>query len=110
MARPQGEIRALLLAGFAERGASTWREVLPAVLPVRVNVRSPAEVRLVRKTVENMVAAGELVKVGVSREAGARVWRAMYEAAPPPEDEPAGPQDAALDALQQITHCWVEFF
>lgn len=105
--RPRGEIRMLLRAGFAERGACTWREMLPCA---QVDTRSPAEVRLVRKTVENMVAAGELVKVGVSREAGARVWQAMYEAAPPP-DAPAaeGGAGAALDALQSITRGWIDF-
>lgn len=102
--RPRGEIRALLMSGFAERGASTVMEVLPYA---RVDGRSPAEVRLVRKTVENMVAAGDLVKVGMSRPAGGRVWHGMYEPAPAPE---ASPASAALDELQRVTHCWAEFF
>ena len=59
--RPRGEIRMLLRAGFAERGACTWREMLPCA---QVDTRSPAEVRLVRKTVENMVAAAVLFGIG----------------------------------------------
>lgn len=105
--RPAGEIRAALRSAFAERGHATWREVLPAC---PVNVAAPAEVMLVRRTVENMVQARELVNVGTSREAGSRVARTLYELAAAQDGQaPACAVQAGLDALQDVTRLWAEF-
>lgn len=71
--RPPGEIREALrqvlpaLAG--ESGALTWRDLVPHV--PGVNPASPADVRLVKKTVENMAQAGELERTGQVRVNGA---------------------------------------
>lgn len=45
-----------------ERRAATWRDMAAAA--GCVNLASPAEAKLARKTVHNMAAAGELVRVG----------------------------------------------
>lgn len=111
--RPAGEIRSALRAAFAERGHATWREVLPAC---PVNVASPAEVMLVRRTVENMVRAHELVAVGNSREAGSRVVRTLYELAPQYGGDDAGTASpwfgadhrSSLDLLQDVTRGWLD--
>lgn len=110
--RPAGEIRAALRSAFAERGHATWREVLPAC---PVDVASPAEVMLVRRTVENMVQARELVNVGTSRQAGSRVARTLYELAAAQDGgqeargTAPGPVHEGLDALQDVTRAWAEF-
>ena len=112
--RPPGEIRSALRSAFAQCGDATWREVLPAC---PVNVASPAEVMLVRRTVENMVRAGELVNVGTSREAGSRIARTLYELAPPRGgagdeaeiDEQTTGVHSSLDAIAELTRCWAEF-
>ncbi len=61
--RPAGEIRAALREAFppAGQGHATWRDAL-AVLAQRklVDPAAPSECRLVRQTVKNMRAAGEL--------------------------------------------------
>jgi hypothetical protein len=111
MSRPAGEIRAALRSAFAELGHATWRQVLPAC---PVNATAPAEALLVRRTVENMVRAGELVAVGNSRAAGSRIVRTLYELAPRGGagggDAPApwcGTMDC-LDLLQDVTRGWLE--
>lgn len=76
MTRSRSDIRAGLRAGFAQCGHGTWRDVLPMT---GVDPRAPGEVLLVRRTVENMVRVGELVKVGSAKEAGSRIHRAIYE-------------------------------
>jgi hypothetical protein len=105
--RPQGEIRTALRSAFAERGPSTWAEVLPA-LPV--NVAAPSEVRMVRRTVENMVQAGELVRAGHHKVAGSRVWRMMYELAAEPDSVQHAPACYAdsLCALEDVTRGWLD--
>lgn len=109
MTRPAGEIRSALRSAFSELGHATWREVLPAC---PVNAASPAEALLVRRTVENMVRAGELVRVGNSREAGSRIVRTLYELAPRAgADVDATPWCHAvdcLDMLQDVTRGWLE--
>lgn len=101
--RPAGEIREALRAAFAEHGHATWREVLPAC---PVNAASPAEVMLVRRTVKNMVQAGELLDVGTSRQAGSRIVRTVYELAGPCED--VAPAGDCLELLQDVTRGWLD--
>lgn len=103
--RPAGEIRTALRAAFAERGHATWAEVLPAC---PVNAQSPAEVRLVRRTVENMVRAGELVPAGTSKPAGSRVWRTLYELAEPDSAPWSGAATDSLALLQDVVTGWLD--
>lgn len=106
--RPAGEIREALRSAFAERGHATWREVLPAC---PVNPASPSGVLLVRRTVENMVRAGELVDVGTSRQAGSRIARKLYELAGPvggAHDGPWSTPGDSLDMLQDVTRGWLD--
>lgn len=100
--RPPGEIREALRSAFAVRGHATWAEVLPAV---PVNLAAPSEVRLVRRTVENMVQAGELVRSGASKCAGSRVWRAVYELAD--ADDAWAEPGTGVQALQDVTRGWL---
>ena len=100
--RPRGEIRELLFAGFCERqAAATWREVLPVT---GVDVRSPAEVTLVRRTVENMVRAGELQRAD---EPGERARMARYRPAVRAGDAPAAA--ARSEGLEDVARSWAEF-
>lgn len=99
--RPAGEIREALRAAFAEAGHSTWRDVLPAC---HVDTSAPSEVLMVRRTVENMVRAGELVKVGNDRQAGSRIVRTLYELAPRSGDTAS----ECLDMLQDVTRGWLD--
>lgn len=71
-----------------------------------VNPAAPAEVRLVRRTVERMVQAGELARCGAERDAGGRAWRAVYEAADttPPSTTGLG---GAADAVDAVMRSWV---
>ena len=105
--RPAGEIRAALRSAFAERGHATWREVLPAC-PVNAHARS--EVMLVRRTVENMVQAGELVRAGAAKTAGSRAWRAVYELAAydAANEAWASAPGTGHEALQDVTRGWLE--
>lgn len=77
LGRPTGEIRQALRAAFAVRGAATWREVAPMV--PGISDRSRADLALVRRTVGNMVNAGELQPVGYGKVAGSQRWHAVYE-------------------------------
>lgn len=77
MTRPAGEIRSALRVAFAARGAATWREVAPMV--PGISERSRADLALVRRTVVNMVSAGELLPVGYGKVAGSLRWHAVYE-------------------------------
>lgn len=70
--RPRGEVReavagALQSIATASDGV-TWRDLLPCV--PGINPACPAEVRLVRKAVENMAAAGEIERIGHRRVPG----------------------------------------
>lgn len=80
--RPPGEVREALRAAFEQlceqQGACNWRATVPLLKPLGIDPASRAEVRLVRATVENMVRAGELDRVGAEKEPGKRVWRALY--------------------------------
>lgn len=100
MTRPRSEIREALVSAFIERGAATWRAVLPAT---GADARSRSEVLLVRRTVENMVQAGELAPCGREKLQGERVWRTMYELVE------AAPARDSLDTLQDVARSWATF-
>lgn len=108
--RPRSEIRAALASAFGEQGASSWLAVLPAT---GADPRSRSEVVLVRKTVENMVQAGELVPCGREKLQGERVWRSMYELVDPLAEAPPSPQTLSaaetFNALAGITRSWATF-
>ena len=99
MARPRLATRTALVVAFAERcrlsgGGIGWREVLP---DAGINPASPSEVMLVRRTVQNMVQARELVKVGQLKPPGSRVYLALYAPAAHAEPErPGGELQAAM--------------
>lgn len=112
MARPRGEIRHALRSAFAARDHATWSEVLPAV--PGVNCASRAEVTLVRRTVENMVQDGELVRCGSVRAASSGRWRVLYELAPLGDAGCGSSTEASgrstgdsLDMLQDVTRSWL---
>lgn len=106
MTRSRSDIRAGLRAGFAQRGHGTWRDVLPMT---GVDPRAPGEVLLVRRTVENMVRVGELVKVGIVKEAGSRIHRAIYELndareqVPEEQDDPTTRMADAMRGFMLLT-------
>lgn len=66
--RPRGEIRQTLLEVLTDTAALHWRAAAQAMHAnaqhVAVNPASPADLRLVRKTMCNMARAGELARVG----------------------------------------------
>lgn len=102
--RPRGEIREALCSVFAEQQPCGWRDVLPLV---RVDVRSPAEVMLVRRTVESMVRSQELVAVGLQKAPGSRVWHQTYEVQS--KTSPDVAHDHGIHALQGVMRTWAEF-
>ena len=104
--RPRSEFRTLLANVFERQAPCGWRDAVPHA---PVDLRSSAEVRLVRKTVENMVMAGELVAVGQAKAAGSRAWHTLYEpAAWQTENEPGVDQmrEDSLCAIGAITSAW----
>lgn len=104
--RPPGEIRMALRAAFASRGHATWNDVLP---DCPVNAACMAEARLVRRTVENMVRAGELVAVGTSRAAHSRIARTLYELAPREDSADLWSQSTdCMNMLQDVTRGWLD--
>lgn len=99
MTRPAGEIRSALRVAFASRGAATWREVAPLV--PGISDRSRADLALVRRTVVNMVSAGELLPVGYGKVAGSLRWHTVYESAAPAEGD-----DGGIEALTKFMRAW----
>lgn len=99
----RGEIREALVAAYSQVGAASWREVLPHV---PVNSSSPAEVTLVRRTVENMARAGELVRCGEEKPAGSGVWLAVYELAAPPEPADVPQPWGGIEVLAEVVNLW----
>lgn len=104
--RPRGNLRQALAHAYAQAGARAWRDVLPALAPLGINGRSRADVRLVVKTVHNMVAVGELRPVGRDKPAGCRVWRHVYELQPQPCSTAVPAADGGHAALQAVTRAW----
>lgn len=80
--RPAGEVRSALRAAFAvatrDGQAVEWAALLPDLAAIGIDARSRAEVALVRRTVERMVQAGELQRVGSVQHVGSRAVRATY--------------------------------
>ena len=66
----------MMQRAFERARRGTWADMIDH-LPV--DPRSPAEVTLVRRTAENMVAAGELRPAGRVKTPCGRTWRTVYE-------------------------------
>ncbi len=98
--RPAGEIREALRTAFAERGACTWRDVAPLVPGVDAACR--ADLALVRRTVVNMVSAGELVPAGYAKVAGSARWHAIYE----PQEQTTPQPWGGIEALADVVRGW----
>ena len=98
--RPAGEIRQAMwgaaLQLHAERGSFTHAQLAERAL-VGYDVA--------RVTCKNMAAAGELVRVGRDKPAGARVWMTLFEPADPAAQ--AGTQCGA--DLAAVVRAWAEF-
>lgn len=96
--RPRGEIRqALFTAAITlheERGAFSWIDLAE---------KSQVGYEAARRTVVNMAAAGELVRVGSDKPAGSRVWVTLFE---PVCEEAASEASADLSA---VVRSWTEF-
>lgn len=101
--RPRGEVRdaiAQATLSLHEQGATpTWRDLVQHV--PGLSSASPADVRLVRKTVENMALAGELERVGTVRVQG--VCRPMTRYRP---RQTAGWVRNAASALDNVIRGW----
>jgi hypothetical protein len=106
--RPIGDIRMSLRGAFKAQPDSTWRAVLPMV---EVNVRAPAELLLVRRTVENMVRCGELERTGRHKLPGERAWHHTYALTGVDPDDAVADEAARenLDALDAATRQWAWF-
>lgn len=102
--RPLGDVRQALETAFGDHGPCTWRNVLPAA---GINTHARAEVLLVRRTVENMVRDGALVRCGAAKVAGSRNWHALYERVP--DSQAPTTLQHGLDALEQATRSWAQF-
>lgn len=101
--RPRGEIRAAMADAFAvllrERGL-----LVEGVAVDGVSCRDAAAVAQVgfdaaRRTVENMVRAGELVRISSVKRAGSQHWEGLYVPANLLPDRPCGVAALAI-ALQ----------
>lgn len=100
--RPAGDIRLALRDCFPLQGegAATWHHALAALgLRKLVNPAAPGERKLVRRTVENMLQAAELVPVEPVRVEGSR-RPAMGYARPAPQRPTV---DAGLSLAQVVT-------
>lgn len=86
MSRSPGEIRAALAAVPVAHGPCTLRELLE---------RSQVGYDAARYTVQNMVRAGALIKVGSERRAHAKRWVALYDVPPTTEGEEPTPSQAS---------------
>lgn len=83
--RPAGEIRQALRAAVPNQapgvtGASYLDMAQRLAGMAGLNPAAPAELRLVRQTVKNMVQAGELVKVGRTKRLGLYAAVAAHQA------------------------------
>jgi len=76
--RPRGEVRQAIANAIEHLGhAATWKDLVPCVPDI--NPACPSELRLVRKTVENMAAAGELERAGRVRVPGSAKPMTAYK-------------------------------
>lgn len=80
--RPKGDIRQAVESCIPLSGqgdAVTWRDVAAQLHSRRlVDCNAPSEVRIVRRTVENMATAGEVLRVGKRAVPGARRQMTTY--------------------------------
>nr|WP_316642867.1 hypothetical protein [uncultured Roseateles sp.] len=105
--RPAGAIRQALAAcipvacvPMPKLGAMTWRDAAQALQGQGlVNTQAPGEARLVKKTMENMVQAGQLQRVGSVTVPGSRRQMAAY-ARP-------GPWVANTASLDGVFRAWI---
>jgi hypothetical protein len=102
MARPRSHLVQALREIVLARGdaGATWRDLAQALAGRGlINVAARAEVRLVRKTAENMAARGELQRLGQVQVPGSRrpmvAWVAGVQ----------GPMQHEL-ALADVMRCW----
>jgi hypothetical protein len=105
--RPRGEVRRAVegCIPLDAKDAVTWRDVAAALHQREViNIDAPAEVKLVRKTVENMAMAAQVKKVGSRAVPGSRRAMSTYARA-------NGWMSGAGGAeLGSVMHCWVTAF
>ena len=104
--RPRGEIRAALAAAFRrlvqERGLVVDGQAVDGVSWRDAAISAQVGFEAAQRTVENMVRAGELVRVSASKRAGSQHWEGLY-APPPPTPAPACEPDG-LDAVMRRLH------
>ena len=103
--RPAGEIRAALRGWSPEAQPVTWRDALAYLACVGlVSASAPAEVRLVRQTVENMARSSELLEAGYVRAPGSRRPMAGY-LLPSAAQQQADRSERAGEAAELLA-CW----
>ena len=95
MSRPRGQIRQVVASVFREQGACTWRTVAES---------AQVGYAAARRTVENMVRAGELVEAGHAKAAHTTNWVKLYELRQPTEAE-----QGTASELSAVVRCWAEF-
>lgn len=97
-----GQVRAALRAHLALAvAAGTWRDLAQALADAGlIDMAAPGEVRLVRRTVVNMVRAGELAAQGEVRRAWSRRPLKVYGAFRHPDDFAAADVAPLAEALR----------
>jgi hypothetical protein len=92
--RPRGEIRELFVATLpqlvAERGAINCRQLAAATC---------VGFEAARRTLDNMVEAGEVAVVGQEKPAGSRHWLNLYEPADDDTPQPWAGIERAMRAI-----------
>lgn len=102
--RPRGEIRAAIAQAFEhlvhERGLVVDGEAVDGVTWRDAAAHAQVGFDAARRAVENMVQAGELVKLGRHKPAGCQHWSGLYVPAPlAPAPAPISPPIFAPSAL-----------
>lgn len=114
--RPQGVIRIALLEAavrlYEEQGGATWVEIAVAARVAVAPEHSIAgeteqrgiDARLAKKTVHNMVDAGQLEIIGSHKPPGSRHWHALFAPAQTHIDEShdADPTARLSDMLTEV--------
>jgi hypothetical protein len=102
--RPRGEIRDAMASAFlrlvTERGLVVDGVAVDGVTCREASAVAQVGFALGRRTVENMLQAGELVRVGRVKPAGSQHWSGLYAPAAfaPCDPEPASPPTFAPTA------------
>lgn len=104
--RPCGELRIAARAAYRRAGdaghALTWRELAAELHALGLlHVDAPSELRMLRRTVCNMVQAGELAPVAAVRVPGSRRAMTAYRLAS------AGGTDNATASLSSLMASWL---